>query len=135
MSVTPPHSVEMNKTARRLEAVTLFALLLLLFFTFYFWDMVQKAHRITYNTLGNANVHVPTADLFLWAAVAVLLYFGARIWSALAPHVFQLSTEKATIWHRRLLAFRIVSTFLFLGLTVRTVHSFVPDFIDKLPWP
>ena len=35
----------------------------------------------------------------------------------------------------RLQVARVLSTFTLFGLTVRTIHTYVPDFIDKLPWP
>lgn len=123
------------KTNRFLERLTFLALVTLLASSFYYWDFVHQAFRRTHNTLGETNLQVPTSDLFLWSAVAVILYFGTRIWSYLAPKVFLLSPESAAAWRRRLQLARVASTFTLLGLNIRHIHNYVPDFIDKLPWP
>ena len=121
--------------SKRIERLTLFALIVTVVSAFYYWDFVHKSFQKTHNTLGQMHVHAPTADLFLWSAVAFILYFGTRFWSNIGPHVFALSPERTTVWQTRLRAIRVLSTFIFLGLTFYTIHSNVPDFIDKLPWP
>lgn len=120
---------------RLLEALTLIALLALFFLDFYFWDLVEQAHKSTFNTLGTMHVHNPTSDLFLWAAVGFILYCLARAWGAMTGTIFELPPEKGAAWRTRLLLVRVLSTGVCLGLTVRVISSYVPDFIDRLPWP
>jgi len=125
----------MKTYSRYFEKLILLTLILLFAFTFYFWGMVESAHKKQHNTLGIANIHVPTADLFLWAAFALIVYSLTRIWGAIAGRVFELPEDRAAVWHFRLQTVRAMATLVLFGLTLRTIHTYVPDFIDKLPWP
>lgn len=111
----------MPTETKRLETLALLALLAQLALVFYFWEAVQKAHERTHNTLGQTGAHVATADLFLYTVFILIFYFGSRMWSALAPHVFELQPERAAVWRGRLLWVRLATTFLFLGLTLFTI--------------
>ena len=113
----------MSKSHRRLERLTFIALAAIVGLSFYYWEEVERAHSRTHNLLGTVNNHVPTADLFLWTAAALILYFGTRMWSALAPHVFALSEESAARWRTRLLWARAATTVTFLGLTTFTIFG------------
>lgn len=124
-----------SRAERFLEAVTLLALIVLFAFDFYFWEYVEQAHKRTFNTLGTMHVHNPTSDLFLWGAVAFILYCLTRAWGAMAGTIFQLPEERGVAWRTRLLIARAVTTAVCLGLSIRLVSSYVPDFIDRLPWP
>lgn len=111
----------MRSPPRRLEAVTLAALGCLLGLVVYFWNPILQAHQLRHNRLAQAGVHTPTADLFLYAIFALVLYVGSRMWGWIAPHVFALGTVTAERWRQRLLWLRFVSTMLFLGLTILTI--------------
>ena len=125
----------MQTNSGRVEKLTILALVATVALSFYYWDFVHKAFTRTHNTLGQTNLHVPTADLFLWCVFALFLYFGTRFWANVGPKIFLLSPETTARLGFRLQVVRVVSTFVFLGLTVNTIHTYVPDFIDKLPWP
>jgi hypothetical protein len=125
----------MKKPSRLLERLTFLALLCTVVLSGYYWDFVRREFQKTHNTLGNANIHVPTADLFLWCAFSLILYFGTRFWAVVGPKVFELSEESATAWSIRLQIARSATTFALLALTLRTIYTNVPDFIQKLPWP
>lgn len=124
-----------TRLAKLVEALTLLALLAQFALDFYFWEDVEQAHKRTFNTLGTMHVHNPTSDLFLWAAVAFILYCLARAWGAMTGTIFQLPEERGVAWRTRLLAVRLVTTAVCLGLSVRLISSYVPDFIERLPWP
>lgn len=125
----------MSTNSRRVEKLTILALIATVVLSFYYWDYVHKAFTRTHNTLGETNVHVPTADLFLWCIFALILYFGTRFWATVSPTIFRLSPETSARLALRLQVVRVISTFTLLGLTVHTIRTHVPDFIDKLPWP
>mgnify|MGYP003341059372 len=125
----------MKTNSRILERITFAALVCTVILTLYYWDFVQKAFQKTHNTLGSTHLQVPTADLFLWCVFALALYFGTRFWAVVGPKVFELSPETAAVWSVRLQITRIITTFTLLGLTLHTIYSNVPDFIQKLPWP
>jgi len=125
----------MPTKSRYVEKLTILALVATVAMSFYYWDFVHKAFTRTHNTLGETNVHVPTADLFLWCVFALILYFGTRFWATVSPTIFRLTPESAARLAFRLQVARVLSTFTLFGLTVRTIHTYVPDFIDKLPWP
>lgn len=120
---------------RLLEAFTLLALIAMFSLDFYFWENVEQAHKRTFNTLGTMHIHNPTSDLFLWGAVGFILYCLARAWGAMTGTIFQLSEERGVAWRTRLLFVRAVTTAVCLTLSVRLISSYVPDFIDRLPWP
>ena len=86
----------LRNAARRVDNIILIALATQIALVIRGWEPVRKAHLLTHNTLGSTNIHVPTADLFLWTACAVIFFFGTKMWAALAPHVFALSPERAT---------------------------------------
>jgi len=72
---------------RYVEKLTILALVTTVAMSFYYWDFVHKAFTRTHNTLGETNVHVPTADLFLWFVFPLIPYFGPRFWPPVgAPH-------------------------------------------------
>ncbi|MFN0102293.1 MAG: hypothetical protein ACKV2U_09400 [Bryobacteraceae bacterium] len=125
----------MPANSRRIETITIVALIVLIALVVRGWEPVRKAHLLTHNTLGRTDIHVPTADLFLWTAFALIFYFGTRIWAILAPHVFELSPESASAWRSRLQIVRLLSTFILLGLCIHTISSAVPDFTGKILWP
>ncbi|MBI2688685.1 MAG: hypothetical protein HYX27_20470 [Acidobacteria bacterium] len=125
----------MSANSRRLETAALLALGLLLAAVIYYWEIVQREHARNNNTLGQANIHVPTADLFLWTAFALGIYFGTRFWAAIAPRVFELSAARAEAWRSRLQWVRLLATLVFLGLTLQTISTHVPNFLQKLPLP
>jgi hypothetical protein len=125
----------MTPNARRIEWLTILALLTTVAAAIYYWPFVDRAFRRNNNLLGQTNVHVPTADLFLYCVFALILYFGARFWGFVSPKIFDISEATASKIAFRLRVFRVVSTFTLLALTLRSIHSTVPDFIDKLPWP
>jgi hypothetical protein len=118
-----------------IEKLTALALVVILGASFYYWDFVHKAFQKEHNLLAETNLRIPTSELFLWSAVAVLFYVGTRLWTYLAPPVFALTAASAAVWRSRLRVVRVVSTFAMLGMTIRTIHTWVPDFLDKLPWP
>jgi hypothetical protein len=118
-----------------IEKLTALALVLILGATFHYWDFVHQAYRKNHNMLAETDLRIPTSDLFLYSVVALIVYFGTRLWTFLAPPVFELTAAQGEIWRRRLRVVRVVSTFVLLGLTIRTVYKWVPDFLDKLPWP
>lgn len=118
-----------------IEKLTAVALVVILGASFHYWDFVHKAYQKGHNVLAETDLRIPTSDLFLWSAVALIVYFGTRLWTFLAPPVFELSAASAEAWRGRLRVVRVVSTFVMLGLTIRTIHTWVPDFLDKLPWP
>lgn len=124
-----------SKWERLLEALTLLALIAMFSLDFYFWENVEQAHKRTFNTLGTMHIHNPTSDLFLWGAVGFILYCLARAWGAMTGTIFQLSEERGVAWRTRLLFVRAVTTAVCLTLSVRLISSYVPDFIDRLPWP
>lgn len=125
----------MQTNSRRLERLTLAALFAIPILSLYYWDFVHKAFQKTHNTLGQTNVHVPTADLFLWSVFALGIYFGCRFWANVGPKIFAMPAGRVRQLTVGLQAVRVVSTFALLGLTLNTIHTYVPDFIDKLPWP
>jgi hypothetical protein len=125
----------MTPNARRIEWLTILALLTTVAAAIYYWPFVDRAFRRNNNLLGQTNVHVPTADLFLYCVFALILYFGARFWGFVSPKIFDISEATAGKIAFRLRVFRVLSTFTLLALTLRSIHSTVPDFIDKLPWP
>ena len=111
-----------HRRSKRIETITLLALLALLAVDYFSWVPVQKAFRRTHNTLGQSFLHQPTADLFLWAAFALIIYFGTRMWTVFAPHVFQLSAERSIVWRDRLQILRLTATILLLLLTLITIY-------------
>ncbi|MBL8236238.1 MAG: hypothetical protein JNM66_02380 [Bryobacterales bacterium] len=125
----------MTPNARRVERLTLLALFSTFAAAIYYWPYVDRAFRRNNNLLGQTNVHVPTADLFLYCVFALILYCGARFWAFVSPKIFDISEATAAKIAFRLQVFRVLSTFTLLALTLRGIHSQVPDFIDKLPWP
>jgi predicted permease len=125
----------MKNNSRPLERLTFAALVCIVALSVYYWDFVQKEFKKTHNTLGHANIHVPTADLFLWCVFALILYFGTRFWAVVGPKVFEPSAENAAAWSKRLQLARVITTFTLLALTLNTIYTNVPDFIEKLPWP
>ena len=112
----------LRNAARRVDNIILITLAAQIALVIRGWEPVRKAHLLTHNTLGSTNIHVPTADLFLWTASALILFFGTKMWAALAPHVFALSPERAAIWRGRLRWIRLSTTILFLVLTVITLY-------------
>lgn len=125
----------MTPNSRRIERLTLFALFLTVAAAIYYWPFVDQAFRRNNNLLGRTNVHVPTADLFLYSVFALILYCGARFWAFVSPKIFDISEATNAKIALRLQVFRVLSTFVLLALTVRNIHLHVPDFINKLPWP
>ena len=125
----------MQTNSRLLEKLTILALIATVALSLYYWDFVQKDFARTHNTLGRTNLHVPTADLFLWCVFGLVLYFGTRFWATAGPRIFLLSPEASARLAFRLQVLRVVSTFVFLALTIDTIRTNVPNFLDKLPWP
>ena len=125
----------MKTNSPRLEFVAIFALVVTLAATIYYWPYVDQAFRRGNNLLGQTNVHVPTSDLFLWAVFALAAFFGTRFWAYVGPRVFELSPDRSHLLRSRLQLLRVAANGIFLFLTLRTIHTHVPDFIDKLPWP
>lgn len=112
----------LKNAARRVDNIVLLGLVTQIALVIRGWEPVRKAHALTHNTLASTNTHVPTADLFLWTACGLIFFFGTKMWAALAPHVFELSPERAVIWRGRLRWTRISTTVLFLILTLITLH-------------
>jgi len=104
------------------ERIAFLALIIIVALVIRGWEPVRKAHLLTHNTLGSIDTHVPTADLFLWCTCALIFYFGTKMWARLAPHVFELSAERAAIWQVRLRWTRLATTLLFLVLTLITLY-------------
>ena len=108
---------------RRRERIIFVALVATVGLAIYYWDDVHNAHHRMHNTLGSVNTHVPTADLFLWVSSALIFYFGTRMWTVFAPHVFNLAPDRAAVWRVRLQWTRFVTTFLFLACTLFTIFG------------
>jgi hypothetical protein len=114
--------------SRRIEVVTFLALIVMIALAIRGWEPIRKAHMLTYNTLGSTNVHVPTADLFLWIGCALIFFFGTKMWAVFAPHVFELSPSRADIWRERLRWTRLWTTVIFLVLTIITLYRYGYNF-------
>jgi hypothetical protein len=117
-----------RSTVRRIDSIALLALIAIIGLVIRGWEPVRKAHVLTHNPLASTNIHVPTADLFLWTVCALTFYFGTKMWAGFAPHVFQLSPERAVIWRDRLRWTRLGSTLLFLALTLITLYRYGYNF-------
>lgn len=128
-----PSAIVMPISYKLLERLTFCTLFLLIATAIYYWEMVEAAHKKTFNALGVAHLHRPTADLFLWICASFILYFLTRIWGRIAGRVFELPDDRTRAWRIRLLAVRVLTTFTFLALTIRTISTHVPDYLQKLP--
>lgn len=118
----------MPTNSRPAERIAFLSLITIIALVIRGWEPVRKVHLQTHNTLGSTNVHVPTSDLFLWAACALIFYFGTKMWAGFAPHVFALSPERATVWRDRLRWVRLGTTLLFLALTLITLYRYGYNF-------
>jgi len=124
----------MPNNARRLDRAAFIALLVLIYLVIRGWEPIRKAHLMTHNILASTNIHVPTSDLFLWTVCALIFYYGTKMWAVFAPHVFQLSAERAEIWRQRLRLVRLGTTLFFLGLTIFTLYRYGYNFSEAFSY-
>ena len=118
----------MPNNSRPTERIAFLALITIIALVIRGWEPVRKVHLQTHNTLGSTNLHVPTSDLMLWTVCAIIFFFGTKMWAGLAPHVFDLSPERAAVWRDRLRWVRLGTTLLFLALTLFTLYRYGYNF-------
>lgn len=114
--------------SRPSERLAFLALFLTIAFGIQGSEPVRKAYMLTHNTLGSTEGRMPTADLFMWTAFALIVYFGTKMWDKLAAPVFALPPERAALWQDRLRWTRLVAMLLCLGFTVATICRYGYNF-------
>jgi hypothetical protein len=124
----------MPNNTRRLDRTAFIALVLLIYLAIRGWDPIRKAYLMKHNVLAATNIHLPTADLFLWTCCALIFYYGTKMWAVFAPHVFQLTEERADIWRHRLRLVRLGTTLLFLALTLFTLYRYGYNFSEAFSY-
>ena len=124
----------MRNKSRLLDRAALLALIALVYFVARGWEHVRREHEKTFNILAATDVHYPTADLFLWAFSAVVLFLGTKMWAHLAPHVFQLSEDRAEVWRNRLRLARLTTTLVFLGLALSMLYRYGYNFREAFSY-
>jgi hypothetical protein len=125
----------MTTSLRFVDRFTLLLLILHIAAVLYYGPFVEQAFRRANSLLGRTDYTVPTSGMFLGAVFNFGIYFLARFWGNVGPKIFTLQPAFEMRLRQVLLAVRVAATVSLSAVTLQTISTYVPDFLDKLPWP
>ena len=125
----------MTSRLRFVDRLTILLLILHIAAVLYYGPFVEQAFRRATSLLGRTDYTVPTSGMFLGAVFSFGIYFLARFWGNVGPKIFTLQPEFEERLRQVLRAVRVAATVVFFWATMRTISAYVPDYLDKLPWP
>jgi hypothetical protein len=125
----------MTSSFRSVDRLTLLLLILHIAAVLFYGPYVEQAFRRANSLLGRTDYTVPTSGMFLGAVFNFGIYFLARFWGNVGPKIFTLQPGFEARLRQVLLAVRVAATVGFFWATMRIISAYVPDYLDKLPWP